>query len=293
MNYRVNDRVNHRYTVVCCILFVYCHGTAAAQEDAGPQNWSATAELTGVWTAGNSPGSTFGLNASLRREWSMAELKLDGGGIRTETVRIARVARGSSEAFEVVEETDRERTAESYYARARYDRRLSNSFYTFGGVDWLRNTFSGVDSRTLFAVGGGNRWIADERTRFKSDIAVTYTLQDDVVDNPFVSSEFAGVRAALDLWKYISSSTELSSGLVADWNLDNRDDVRLDWTSSLPVSINSRIALKPSLQLLWRNEPSLIEVPLIALDGSSTDEVVTTPLEKLDTFFTLALVVKM
>lgn len=44
---------------------------------------------------------------------------------------------------------------------------------------------------------------------------------------------------------------------------------------------------------MWRNQPSLIEVPLIAPNGSETGTVVTPPLEKLDTFFTLALVVKM
>lgn len=275
-----------------CCLFAFFHGRAAGQDGAAPQGWSATAELTGVWTAGNSTASTFGLNASVRREWARSELKVDGGGIRTEAVRMTRVARGSVESYEIEEETDRERTAESYYARARFDRRLSEAFYTFAGADWLRNTFSGVDSRTLFAAGAGNRWIADERTRFKTDAALTYTLQDDVVNNPFVNSEFAGVRAALDLWKYVSSSAEFASVLVADWNLDNREDVRLDWTSSLPVSINARLALKPSLQLLWRNEPSLIEVPLVAPDGSATGELVTTPLEKLDTFFTLALVVK-
>lgn len=293
MRYLVNDLRTILRGVLYVGAFVCIHGTAAAQDDAEPRSWAGSAELTGVWTGGNSSASTFGLNASLRKEWPMAELKVDGGGIRTETVEFTRAARGSTQDFEIIEQTDRQRTAESYYARGRYDRHLSETLYTFGGVDWLRNTFSGIDSRFLFAVGAGNRWVSNDRTRFKTDVGVTYTLQDDVVSNPFVSSEFAGVRAALDLWKYISSSAEFSSALVADWNLDNREDVRLDWTSSLPVSINNRLALKPSLQLLWRNEPSLIEVPLFTPDGASTGEVVTTPLQKLDTFFTLALVVKM
>jgi len=81
--------------------------------------------------------------------------------------------------------------------------------------------------------------------------------------------------------------------LIADWNLDNTDDVRLDWKNSLPVSISAKLALKPSVRMLWRNDPSLQEVPLFGSDGTPMDVNVLAPLKKLDTFFTLALVVNL
>ena len=56
-------------------------------------------------------------------------------------------------------------------------------------------------------------------------------------------------------------------------------------------AMNDKIALKPSLQFLWRNRPSLTDVPLFAPDGTATGTKVKTPLQKLDTFFRLALVV--
>lgn len=286
-------------TGTCRASFVWfillsVHAAALAQDgsEQPDRGWSATAELTGVWTAGNAAASTFGLNAAIRRVWPMASLKFEGGGIRTETVRISRRANGTADDFDIVEESDRERTAESYYARGRFDRQLSSVFYAFGGLDWLRNTFAGIASRSVVSAGAGNLWIKSERTQFKTDYGLTYTVQDDVVEDPTRSSNFAGLRAAVDLWQFVSSSAEFTSVLVADWNLENTDDLRLDWTTSLPVSISAGMALKPSLQLLWRNDPSLTEVPLTNPDGTAAGQFVTAPLEKLDTFFTLALVVK-
>ena len=81
--------------------------------------------------------------------------------------------------------------------------------------------------------------------------------------------------------------------LIADWNLDNTDDIRLDLTNALSIAISSALALKPSLQLLWRNDPALTEVALVESDGTPTGESVRVALEKLDSFFTLALVLKL
>ena len=54
------------------------------------------------------------------------------------------------------EESFTEKTAEFYFARGRYDYDFTRRFYGFGGVDWLRNQFSGIDSRFLIAIGAGN-----------------------------------------------------------------------------------------------------------------------------------------
>ena len=78
-----------------------------------------------------------------------------------------------------------------------------------------------------------------------------------------------------------------------DWNLDNTDDIRVDFENSLPISISSKLAFKPSLRLLWRNAPALTEVPLERPDGTDTGDKVFVPLEELDTIFTVALVVKL
>ncbi len=263
-----------------------------AQEDEEELGLRFTAEFSTVWTAGNSESSTLGLASTIRYLWERSEAKLEGGAVRTESTLKSRAAVGTSTAFEIQEDKVTEKTAEAYFLRGRYDYSISERFFVFSGADWLRNTFSGIDSRLLVAVGAGNAWVNSERMRFKTDYSATYTFQQDVVENPFVKSNFPGLRLAYDYWWKLTGSTEFESKLISDLNLDNTDDVRIDFTNALPVAISSKLALKPSLQLLWRNEPSLTEVPLFASDGTPADEAVLVPLEKLDSFFTISLVVK-
>ncbi len=283
---------------IASILAVFLLTTDAVAQDAAPTSGrpviNSAAELTAVWASGNSDASTFGLNGNVRFQWPKSELKFEAGGLRTESSLTTRFAVGTADNFDVEETTNRERTAENYYARSRFDRKLSEVFLVFAGVDWLRNTFSGIDSRFLVALGAGNTWADNDRFRFKTDYGVTYTFQNDVVSNPFTSSNFPGVRAAYDLWHRVSSTTEFTSGLVADLNLDNTDDVRLNFMAALPVAISSRLALKPSIQLLWQNDPALTEVSLFPdASGGASIGTVLVPLQKLDSFFTLAIVVKL
>ena len=72
--------------------------------------------------------------------------------------------------------------------------------------------------------------------------------------------------------------------LVVDENLNDTEDLRADWTNSLTVAMSERLALKTSLQVLFDNQPSLTAVPL-------GDSEVLTPLDKVDSIFTVALVV--
>jgi putative salt-induced outer membrane protein YdiY len=268
-------------------------GSTGSAQDEKPLGWFFTTEFTAVWTGGNAESNTLGLDASMRRAWEDAELKILGGAVRSQSTLTTRTAVGTPESFTVQEEETTEKTAENFYLRGRYDRQLSSKFFTFGGVDWLRNTFAGIDSRTLVAVGAGNSWVDTDQIRLKTDYSATYTFQSDVVDNPFVKTKFPGVRATYDLWWKLTETTELSSTLIGDLNLDNTDDVRLDFTNALPIAISSRLAFKPSLQLLWRNDPSLAEVPLFASDGTPAAQPVTVQLQKLDSFFKIALVVKL
>lgn len=268
------------------------HVARAQDEDEKELGWSFSANLSGVWTGGNSESSTFGLLGTVKYAWPRADLKLDGGGTQTRSTLVTRTAVGSSDtdfAIEKIEVT--EKTAELYFARARYDYQVHKRFLVLGGVDWLRNQFSGIDSRFLLALGAGNTWKDNKRVKFITDYSFTYTFQSDVVENPFVKHNFPGVRFGYDLWWQATASTEFTSTLILDWNLDNTDDVRLDFVNSLPIGINDWMQLKPSVQLLWRNDPALTEVDLVDSGGVPVPPgTVLVPLDELDVLFTLALV---
>lgn len=271
-------------TLLACALAQPAFG-----QDEAP--WTFSGQLTGVWATGNAESSTFGLGATVLHQKKSDELKLEVGGVRTDASKTTRRAVGSAESYQIDENETRETTAETYFARLRYDRTITTGAVVFAGLDVLRNTFAGIDSRTLLAVGAGNVWIEREELRFKTDYGVTYTFQADVVHDPFLKSSFPGTRVSGELRWRLTATTRLESALVSDLNFSDTDDVRIDFRNSLPVAVSSAISLKPSLQLLWRNQPALRKVELFGTDGTDSGTDVTMPFEKLDTFFTLALVV--
>lgn len=283
-------------TLALALLLAIAPSSSSAQDtttEPRVPEVTSTAEATAVWASGNSDASTFGAAATSRIQWSRTELKVEAGGLRTESTLTTRTALGTETDFELRETTNRQRTAENYHARSRFDYSISERFLAFAGLDWLRNTFAGIESRFLIAAGAGNTWADNEQWRLKTDYGLTYTFQNDVVTNPFTNTSFPGIRAAYDFWLRVSSTTEFTSELVGDLNLDNTDDLRLNFVAALPVSISERLALKPSIQLLWRNDPALVEVPLFGAASTESIGSVRVPLQKLDTFFTLAVVVRL
>ncbi|MBT8382817.1 MAG: DUF481 domain-containing protein, partial [Ignavibacteria bacterium] len=239
-----------------------------SQEEEKELGWFFDAELAGLWTGGNSESFTVGLGTTLRHVWTNSEFRFDAGGTQTESSITTRTAVGTTSNFVVNENTNTEKTAELYFARGRYDYSFSKYFYAFGGVDWLRNKFSGIESRFLIAAGLGNTWVDNKKTRFKTDYSFTYSFQSDVVKNPFVKNNFPGLRFTYNFWHNLTASTDFESIFIADWNLDNSKDVRIDFYNSLPIKISEIFSLKPSLQLLWRNEPSLTEIDLFGSNGT-------------------------
>lgn len=273
---------------VALLLLISAPVRAQSPTDDG---WSFSGQLTGVWTSGNAEASTFGAGATVRYRDEVGELKLEAGGIRTDASKTTRQAIGTPEDYRMEENEVRETTAETYFGRVRYDRRSQGGTIVFVGVDVLRNTFAGIDSRVLLAAGAGKVWTEQEDLRFKTDWGVTYTFQEDVVNNPFLKSSFPGTRVTAELRRRLTSTSRLESLLVSDLNFSDADDLRVDFTNSMPVAVSSAISLKPSLQLLWRNQPALRKIALFSEDGTDTGTSVTEPFEKLDSLFTLALVV--
>ena len=257
----------------------------AAAQDEKELGWFNKAELTFVTTGGNSSQSTFGLKSNLDRIWDNAALRFQFGGIRTESTLRTRTATGTSDSFSVNETSVSDVSAENYFARGRYERNVSEAMFLYGGAGWDRNTFAGIENRYGFVAGVGRSFAETENLKFRTDVGVTYTIQDDVVEDPSRNDSFAGLRAGYGLFKKLSATTDFTSDLIVDENLDDTDDLRADFTNSIAVAMSSSLALKASLQLLYDKQPALQEIPLGT--GGTT---VFTPLGSTDRAFTLAVV---
>jgi hypothetical protein len=277
---------------VLATLIIVCGSRPIFGQDSEEgEGWGFEGEISGVWVGGNSVSRTIGLDGTASYHWPKSVFSIQGGGLRTETTLRTKFAIGTEEDFEITEVDANVTASEAYQARTWYDYRFSKKSFFVVGVDWLRNTFSGIDSRFLVGVGAGNAWVDTKTLNFETSYGLTYTFESDVVQDPFNKSQFPGLRLSYRIEANLTETTKLASRFAGDWNLQNTDDLRFDWTNSVSVSIISILALKPSLKLLWRNDPALTEVPLIGDDGPGSGKKVVVPLQKLDSFLTLALVV--
>jgi len=271
-------------------LALLAPASAIAAQDAFV--WTNATELSFVSTGGNASSSTLGAKLSLIGKGGDNGLKLELGGIRGETNFRTLTASGTATDFTVTETTTSQLTAENYFARARYDRSLGVA-YTFGGAGWDRNTFAGIQNRYALVAGMGKAFVDDDVSRFKADLGATYTIQKDVSPVAGADDGFGGLRLSIDAMKQLSETTQFTSVLVADENLENTDDFRADWTNGLAVSMSDRLALKTSFQLLFDNQPSLLTVPLFDGGGAATGTNVLTPSDDIDTVLTFTLVIKL
>ncbi|HEY7698053.1 MAG TPA: DUF481 domain-containing protein [Vicinamibacteria bacterium] len=278
------------HLVLCLVL---ASVEARSQEPAPPEKklgWQDKAELALVWTAGNSETSTFGFRNTLSRIWADAELHVEVAGLRTETATVTATPVGTSaDDFVIERDSSSALTAENYLARAKYDRTLRPRLFAFGTGGWDRNVFAGIENRYNAAGGIGNIWYDREDFRFRTDygISVTHQLQtvgDDVT--------FAGLRLSADLMRKVSPSTTLTHLTIAEENLDETDDFRLDSLTALAVAMNKRLALQVSLKFLFDNVPSFVEADLLSpITGLPVGILVPVQADKLDTLFNVALVV--
>lgn len=262
--------------------------SAFKAEDAG---LFANADLSYVLTAGNASSSSLGFKGDLTRRWEKHSIALAAGGIRASSSPDARFAVGTPEDAEV-RLPDSERTAESYFGRARYGYKLKDRLFYVAGGSWERNRFAGVENRWTGDTGVGYHLLNDERTSFRAVATVTFTKEEQVVDGGGAGS-FLGARLGWDFSRKLGGNTTLTHTLVADENLEETDDLRADSQLGLHVAMSERLGLKVNWRLLWDNQPALALLPLYSPDLVPTGLDALVPNKKLDQGFSVSLVFKL
>lgn len=260
----------------------------AISQEAG-WTWENSTEVGFVTTSGNASQTTLSLKSSLTGTAGANTFKIGLGGIRASSELTTRTAQGTPGNFSVVTTTTEVKSAANYFARARYDRDLGEAFL-FGGAGWERNTFAGFLHRYSVVVGVGRTWVSTDNGHFKTDVGGTFTLQEDV-QAPGERDGFGGVRTTIEAARTLTETTEFETEFVLDENLNNTDDLRFDWLSSVAVALTEGLALKTSYQLVFDNEPALIDVPLFT--GGIQTGSVTVDSARFDSFLTLSLVIKL
>ncbi len=268
------------------VLFLAGRHDAAAQE----KIWKDVAEFSYVVTGGNASSATLGFTNKLTWDLDGTALVLNIGAIRAESTTRERIVTAAGPPPAVSEISDTRLTAESYRTGLTLDRDISARMFLYAGAGWKRNRFSGIENQFSAAGGIGTTWIDEEGHSFKSEYAATWTSQEDVVPGPEGTRSFAGARLTWSYLIQLSESTTYTNDLAVDENLKDTVDLRADMINSLQVAMSRSLALKVSLQLLFDNQPAFANAD--DPDGLlGAGETVRVELEKLDTIFTVSLVV--
>lgn len=248
----------------------------------------ANADLSYVLTSGNAKSSSLGFKGDLTRRWTKHSIGFAGGGTRASSSPDTRFAVGTPGDFEIVV-PDAALTAEYYYGRGRYDYKLSDRLYYTLGAGWERNRFSGVENRWLADTGIGYIFVSNDRTSFRGALGVTLTNEEFTVEDGRDGS-FLGARLGWDFKQKLFDNATFTHTLIADENLEDTEDLRLDAQFGLHVAMSSTLGLKVNWRLLFDNQPALAEFPLFTPGGVDTGLKVLAPYKELDQGFSVSLV---
>ena len=253
-------------------------------EDEKKTGWSSSAEAGVVMTSGNSETETFSFKDETTRSWGKSSFRIKAGAIRAETTT-APVAVGTPGSFFRPKATTT--SAELYYFEGRFDKKIHDKFFWFAGAGWDKNEPAGIDSRTTAFGGVGNIWRDDDKVKFRTDYALSYTDQEDVVPTASSVDSYAGLRASWAYKHQFTETTEYINDFVVDLGLDDSDNWRANMLNAVAVSINSKLALKFSLATLYNNKPP-VELLVNPTPGGVNVEF---ELDELDTIASAALVI--
>jgi len=252
--------------------------------------WKDTAEFSVVATSGNAESTSLGFKNTATREQKRSTATIRLVAFRVETASFNRVAVGG----EVQETKIKDVTTENYYAGGRYERRFGAAEkkvqgFWYGGASWYRNRPSGIDARYIGEGGIGHTWRDKDTQTLKSTYGLTVNRQEDVNPAPGVDETFAGLRGAVDYLQKFgkNKNTTYTNVTVLDYNFSDSEAWRVTMDNGLAVSMTEMLALKAGLLFIYQNRPP---IDLIAND-IPPPLFLPYELEKLDTIFTVSLVV--
>ena len=249
--------------------------------------WTNVAELSAVFTGGNSESSTFSFKNDYAYAWDNANFTFKFGGFRAESVTFTRFAQGTVDNFTIVENKDREKTGENYFVALKYDKKITEKFFWFTGFNWDRNEFAGIKNRYSVSGGVGNIWLDTDRRKFRTDYGVQYTQEDLVFEQAGFDDTYASAVVSYSWFEAVGKNSAFKQDLKVNWNLDETDDWRAELDNGFTTSISEKVALKIGLLLLFDNQPAFATLPLLGADGVQ----VPYELDDLDTVFTTSLVI--
>lgn len=198
------------------------------------KKWSDQAELSFVDTGGNTETSTLSLKNEFKYKFSE---EFDG----TWKVGVLN------------SESDGTKSAESYFTELRGDYLFSDRTYFYLAGGWLKDTFSGIDSRIYIGPGIGYKFFVGPKHYLSGEFGVNYTSEDYTDDT---DSQFATGRA-FGSYEYIfTETTKFSQDLEFLYDFEESENYQIVSETAVTSSLNSNFSLKAGYTVKFDNLPS-------------------------------------
>ncbi len=273
-----------RIIPIICLI----HLTLIAQEEEA-RLWTNATDFSWVESQGNSESATIGLKNEFAWKKDHHALNFKITAVRAKSATLTYVASGSISDPTFTEFKDSRLTDERYGFKSSYERAFSEHKSWFVGLDWDRNEFAGIKSRTTISTGLSQTWIKVERKTWSTKLGAQYTDEDPVLEVAGIDSQYAAARANSAFMTKVGENSEFKQNIELIWNLNDTEDVRSDIEFAFAVNISARLALKTSLQLLYDRQPSFQSVDFI--ENDETIASVPYQLQEWDRALTTSLVV--
>jgi putative salt-induced outer membrane protein len=207
---------------------------AAAPAPAPPPAREGTAEFSFVGTTGNAPTSALGLSGEYIMRPAPWELR-------------ARVAY-------IRNESEDELKAEAFRGLLRASRTLTERLSSFAEYGYLRDRFSGIESRNTLAGGITYLLVRTAPHQLEVDAGIGYANENRVAEESISTAEaLFGAR-----YKYrLSETADVTDDLAFNLSLSESDDWRTSNTAALTLKIASIFSLKLSNVVRFVNAPAL------------------------------------
>jgi uncharacterized protein DUF481 len=276
---------------ICVIaLLAFLARPAWPADPPPPLGWYSKSGLSYVLATGNSATSTFGAKVEIKRLWARSTFALGGSAVRSQASDPSRRAVGTPSDFRV-ESGPSVLKAAKYDLGTTFDRRVTERLAWQVGAAFDRDRFSGLRGRTVGLAGLSYLFANRKAFTLKGAADLTVNHQSEVVDDPTTKDTFAGLRLRADGERKFGANSSYVGGLTYDENLQDLGDARVRFANALGVAMSQRLALQVGLLLLYNHRPLLAEVPLFDDAGVPTGLIVPARAAKLDTTFTVSLVV--
>lgn len=272
-------------TVLAAVLVTLALPVLAEEEAEEPARpWTNEAEFSYVSTTGNAETTTLSFSDKYVYSWEKASFTVFASALRADATTVTLENLDGT----VSETRVNEKTAENYELTLGYRREIQKRLYWYAGTGWYRNRFAGIDDRYGVSGGVGYKLIDGSKHVLDAEVGIGYTWETQVTG---VENNFTDSRVFLGYDFNINETAKLDSDLTILPNLDDSEDLRVNWITAVTASLTSKLALRLSYAVKYDRQPAVTTIP------PSPDAPPGTPdalyeFETTDTVLSASLVVK-